>query len=994
MLIKNIKKLIVICLAFSSTSISLADSLIYNTYNNHGIVGLINMPTARFYEQSVVGSTFYYGQSGQKITISSSPYDWMEASFFYMNFDNKEHGSGFSQDTKDKGFNIKLRIKEEGMFPSLAIGANDFAGTSFYSSEYIVSSYGYNNFDFHFGLGSGSINGNNSLKNPFIYLDDSFTFRSTNLTDQGSNVNLPQYYSDKSISPFYGFTYALNEKLIFKYERDSTKNSGKAGHERFETRSSYAIDYNLNNNTTLGLAFERDNHASLKFAYKKKAYNKKKTKSFVKVKTSNRAENKYDTVIQSLNPNGSGNYNEEFNTSHNSFGQVGLIQTPTADTNQEGSISFTFNKNDIWKFGTLSVSPFNWLEASYFYYRPSDLIWEGNNVAGHYLDKGFNVKFKYKPKNTNGPNLAIGLDDFAGTGYFTREYIVATQNLRNMKVTTGLGWGKFTGENSFENPLSFLSDKFDFRPSTSNNYDRGGKPSYDKWFRGNAALFGGLEYFVPNQNGLSIKLEYDPFDYLDFSGRNRKDLSFDRRKKDSNINIGISYPFNKFITIDASFIKGNTFNLSFTIGTTFNEQLRNKPKFNPSLNIKENKQGSKIAFYESILANLNSNNLFLQTANLKDSQLDVSISTSDYRNALRSSSYAASITKKVAEKHEININRIKISHINAGIELNNIKYLAKHINDDDSSLELLTRYTMLDSGEPLGFEEDEFKPTIDFPVIFSSISPTLVTHIGNPEKFFFGGINLQHISEIQFSRSLLLSTELNARVYGNFDNTISGPGSAMEHVRTDLVQYLKEDDIVISRMQLDYIWSPRKDTYAKLSGGIYETMFAGYGIETLYKPFRKNYSMGFEIFHVKQRSFDQRFSFKDYSTVTGHINFGYSLPLGIESNISYGRYLAKDDGFTFDLGRRTKSGFKAGIYFTRTNVSAETFGEGSFDKGFYFQIPMELFSTGYSGNYSTFKLSPLTRDGGAKLIHDKDLKGLIYNSTFRELSQQWRGLLN
>ena len=45
-------------------------------------------------------------------------------------------------------------------------------------------------------------------------------------------------------------------------------------------------------------------------------------------------------------------------------------------------------------------------------------------------------------------------------------------------------------------------------------------------------------------------------------------------------------------------------------------------------------------------------------------------------------------------------------------------------------------------------------------------------------------------------------------------------------------------------MQLDYIWSPRKDTYAKLSGGIYETMFAGYGIETLYKPFDKNYSLG------------------------------------------------------------------------------------------------------------------------------------------------------
>lgn len=563
-----------------------------------------------------------------------------------------------------------------------------------------------------------------------------------------------------------------------------------------------------------------------------------------------------------------------------------------------------------------------------------------------------------------------------------------------MKVTAGLGWGKFNGESSFDNPFSFLSNKFNLRPSTSSNAKLGGTAAYDKWFRGNTALFGGLEYFIPNQNGLSIKLEYDPYDYLDFSARNRSDASFELRKKDSNINIGLSYPFNKFLTIDASFIKGNTFNLSFTIGTNFNDQRIKKQKFNPSLDIKENKEHSKIAFYESILFNLNNNNLFLQTASLKENELDVSISTSQHRNAIRSSSYAASIVQKVAEKHEMDVNQINISHINAGIELNSIKYIANHINNDNLPIELLVRNTILESADPVGFKQDEFKPNINFPVIFSSISPILVTHIGNPEKFFFGGVNLQHISEIQFSRNLLLSTEINARAYDNFESTVSGPGSVMEHVRTDLVEYLKEDDMVISRMQLDYVWSPRKDTYAKLSGGIYETMFAGYGIETLYKPFDKNYSLGFEIFHVKQRSFDQRFSFKDYSTVTGHFNFGYSLPLGIESNISYGRYLAKDDGFTFDLSRRTRSGFKAGIYFTRTNVSAETFGEGSFDKGFYFQIPIDLFSTSYSGNYSTFKLSPLTRDGGAKLIHDKDLKGLIYNSTYRELSQQWRGLLN
>ena len=650
----------------------------------------------------------------------------------------------------------------------------------------------------------------------------------------------------------------------------------------------------------------------------------------------------------------------------------------------------------MWKFGTLTASPFDWMEASYFYYRPSDLRWSGNNIRGHYLDKGFNVKFIYRSRKSNIPNIALGLDDFAGTGYFTKEYIVATNKFNNTKLTVGMGWGKFAGKNSFENPLSQISTSLSFRPVVSDNFKLGGSPSYDQWFRGDATIFGGIEYSLPFTRGLNLKLEYDPFDYLDFSAFNRVDAIYGLRKKDSDINIGLSYALNKHITVDASYIKGNTFNLSFNLATTFNNSLSSKPKFKPKV-VKQNEiKGKKNIFYEDLLYNLNSNRLFLQTSTLhKNGSLDVSISTSDHRNAIRSSSYVASISKKVADLNDIDLNLINVSHINAGIELNNITYIADYVGESSNTpIELKIKNSKIDSGNTNDFLEDEFRPRIIFPSIFSSISPTIVSHIGNPEKFYFGGINLQHISEIQFARNLLLSTELNLRLYDNFQNSISGPGSVMEHVRTDLVQYLKEDDLYIERMQLDYIWSPHKDVYAKISGGIFEQMFGGFGGELLYKPFNKNYNVGFELFHVKQRTFDQRFNFQEYKTVTGHISFGYIFAAGIESNLSFGRYLAKDDGYTLDIGRRTHSGFKAGIYFTRTNISAERFGEGSFDKGFYFQIPMDLFNNSYKGNYSTFKLAPLTRDGGAKLIHDKDLRGLIYNATRYELNNQWNGFLN
>ena len=63
-----------------------SDSFRYNTYNNHGVVGLVNMPTARFFDESVYGLSIYDGTPDQKITMTSSPFNWLEASFFIRIF--------------------------------------------------------------------------------------------------------------------------------------------------------------------------------------------------------------------------------------------------------------------------------------------------------------------------------------------------------------------------------------------------------------------------------------------------------------------------------------------------------------------------------------------------------------------------------------------------------------------------------------------------------------------------------------------------------------------------------------------------------------------------------------------------------------------------------------------------------------------------------------------------------------------------------------------
>mgnify|MGYP001259640371 FL=1 len=283
-----------------------ADNFITNTYNNHGSVGLINMPTARFYDESVHGITLYDGSPDQKITLTSNPYDWFEGSFFYTNIQGKPYPGFEYQDYKDKGFNVKLRLKKEGIFPALAIGLNDFAGTGFYSSEYIVSSYGINNLDIHFGIGWGQLSGTeNSIENPFKYINDSFKTRPVRFEGEGGTFNPSQYFSGKKASPFFGLSYVLNDNFLLKFERDTILVNGpRMPYEKRESDYSFGLDYSINNNFSVGASYERGGFLSLKFIYKNNpnSYEKYEYQG-PEIKEN---DDKYTKLIKNLENNGIG----------------------------------------------------------------------------------------------------------------------------------------------------------------------------------------------------------------------------------------------------------------------------------------------------------------------------------------------------------------------------------------------------------------------------------------------------------------------------------------------------------------------------------------------------------------------------------------------------------------------------------------------------------------------------------------------------------------
>jgi hypothetical protein len=186
--------------------------------------------------------------------------------------------------------------------------------------------------------------------------------------------------------------------------------------------------------------------------------------------------------------------------------------------------------------------------------------------------------------------------------------------------------------------------------------------------------------------------------------------------------------------------------------------------------------------------------------------------------------------------------------------------------------------------------------------------------------------------------------------------------------------------------------NPYKSIYAKVSAGIFEPMFSGFGGEILYKPFDMNYGIGLELWKVRQRTFRQLFRSSDYSTLTGHMSFYYREPnTRILFHVKGGRFLAEDSGFSFNFSREFKSGLNMGVFFSLTDISKAEFGEGSFDKGFFFNIPIQVFFDQYSRGSSGFGLRPLTRDGAQALVVAQPLWSTTHQASSDQMIYGWDG---
>jgi len=618
---------------------------------------------------------------------------------------------------------------------------------------------------------------------------------------------------------------------------------------------------------------------------------------------------------------------DSFDTNlYNNHGTVGLINIPTARLFNEGVHGISVYDGTPDQKVTLTSNPYDWFEASFFYMNLQGIPYPGYEYQD-YKDKGFNAKLRLKKEGVF-PAIAIGLYDFAGTGKYSSEYIVSSYGINNLDMHFGLGWGQMNGlANGFKNPLSYIDKRFLDRPTGSG---LGGTFNLNKYFSGTTATpFYGISYRLNNK--FFVKLEKDPMvvgtDVMPYP------------KRESDYSLGLDYTINSNFSIGASFERGSYFSIKFTYKNDPQNTFKKYEYQKARVNSNDDK-------YTKLIKNLEENGIGVNKITETSRSLGLELTQfmhSDINlveKIIKESSRNAGINKNIKKD-------IKIADLNAVSEIDeSFKRSARTIYQRDKSRAFNT------------YTSAKFRP-----------------FIASREEFFKGAFMIENDSELILKENLFFSTNLKYSLADNFDDFRFKPKNNFPaQVRSDVKDYLKNIDqgILVGRAQLDYHYTPKINHHIMLTGGILEDMFSGYGMEYLYFKQNTNYALGFELFNVKKRDYNWGFGHLDYENKIYNANLYYRNygRIPFDMKLSAGEYLAGDKGATIEFSRSFDTGLEFGIFATFTDVTYSEFGEGSFDKGIFFNIPIY-------GNLIDYTWRPLTKDPGAKLLRKSTLHSLL-----------------
>jgi hypothetical protein len=654
----------------------------------------------------------------------------------------------------------------------------------------------------------------------------------------------------------------------------------------------------------------------------------------------------------------------------NDWGETGLLQTPTARLQRAGTLSFSITH--VWPNtrGNVFVSPFDWMEAGFRYTDVANRPYSGGGVGGgQYKDKSFDVKFRLWRESAYMPQIAVGIRDVAGTGLFSGEYVVGNKRFGPLDWSLGLGWGYVGARGDLRNPLSAFSSKFDSRQI---DVGQGGEFSPKAYFHGPTALFGGVQYQTP-WDRLVVRVEREGNDYqhepavLEFGPNNQPQRT--------PWNFGLTYRLSPTIHLTAGVERGNRLlaGISFSgnVAENHTPKLSDPPRVPYSVPVATEPQWNTTLAEIRRQTGWRAHSIERMDSDLRITILDPEGLYWGYRL-----DRATAVLNRDAPA---SIERFVFLYRQRGLEI------AEHVIDRSVWASEQTRpippharVEAVSARPPQPAPNGTELASTKRPRLEHGLGPDLQYTLGGPDAFALYQLGIAERLRFWVTEDTWLRGKFRLGLTNNYDRYRTTGPSDLPRVRTYLREYQTTSRFTMNHLQLTHAGRITDNQYFSVYAGYFEEMFGGLGTEWLYRPFGRRAAIGVDVNYARQRDFEQDFSFMDYHVITGHATL--YLDTGVHdvlATLSVGRYLAGDSGATVQLAKTFRSGVTMGAFATKTNVSAQQFGEGSFDKGVFLSIPFDSLFTRSTPGGAYLLWKPLTRDGGAKLIRQDPL----YNVT-------------
>jgi len=913
--------------------------------NDLGGVGLIQTRSARMAPDGTFEIGYARARPYKRYFLTLQALPWLEGTFRYTEVENRlfsqfESFSG-QQTFKDRGADLSFRLLEENKYlPALSLTLQDGLGTGQFSSEYLTASKRYYDFDFSGGIAWGYSTSGSTLKNPLAELSPVFASR-VGGARTGGQFNIGSYFSGAHIAPFGGVAYRTPiDGLTFKWEYDPNDYQNEPQGNFFQKSSpfNYGLQYRPFPWMETSLSFQRGNLTTFRMSLRSNIHDKGMPK-FDPLPVPLKARAEIDNSIFSPSSSKKTQTAQTINDPKPDRLRIKENETTSSEGNGEIGTSvivdYLFDSLESENLRLENLS-FNHSEAEIFVSRIKESAVLSARVAQTVLHA----------MPTPVSNLTFIL---TRAGHEIKKTVFTRDEIERTLLVDDLF------DSLEEQGVTIKDIDFSDRKATLRIVD---------------------ENRLTNQNYSTIArlvadaapITLDEITVVNIRAEVEVARSIVRRLTDDS---GAAI---RWVPSGV------------TSGTTA-AKTQARPVWS---NVQKQTIGKRL------FKALEAEKFLADAMILEGHSVTIYGTPRRFRQMARN---IGRVMRVVANHMPSEVEEMTVVAISVGMEMNRVTIRRQDLEralSYQGSVEEIWANSQIDGGTagimlPDGITRNWRR----YPYFVWSIAPRVRSHVGGPDQFILYQFWASVGATLNVWRGLSVSGQVGRDIYNNFDKIKLESDSVLPHVRSDIAKYLKAGVNNIVRLQADYFFSPLPEWYARVSAGIFEEMYGGYGAEILHRPFNSRFAIGLDINKVRQRDFDQRFKFRNYEVVTGHINAYYQFPwYNLMGGLSVGQYLAGDKGATFRLARRFDSGVNVGVWATFTDVSAEQFGEGSFDKGFFISLPMELFLTKSTTSHGNFSFRPLFRDGGQPLGHSGRLYDITNAASYHTVFHDWKQFLD